>query len=420
MSALALFYNTVPFKAFDKLPVWSSQLRNSINTRRDLILANYLTYSTWRTKTQSQIDMWSLLLLWFLNMAVMLPMILAMSGFFAGMCGKGCPSMVIALLFMPNIMFLLGACAVILPVATVTADTCLPTLQSTLYLQVQTNNGSAMTLPKENFAFFSLQNDINLMEVAKFSLTCQGKPEIIAKLSDMAGVYRQQGINAYDLQNNMTSIAGIKPVFLLNDELNRLTQTQVSADTMFQRFQANLDCTQLTRMYTDTNANFCQDFSAAISLSGCTIFLMCLCMYPGVVCAIQGYKRFDERNHEGELILHEPDVGPPIERPLHRRQVVSSNNRERLVGSVQDAQMIGSGVASGNMNYGLMKGLTDPNKIQPAVPGTYPIRGGAGYGGFTDYSTGNRRSNLTGKPIINAYRNVAQQSVHNANKIAYQ
>merc|ERR1719296_495943 len=63
-----------------------------------------------------------------------------------------------------------------------------------------------------------------------------------------------------------------------------------------ERFAGLFTCERVSGVYQPVMATVCTNFTGSLALSTCLFFLFGVCLAPGIVVGVQGYKRFNKKN----------------------------------------------------------------------------------------------------------------------------
>jgi hypothetical protein len=209
------------------------------------------------------------------------------------MLKKGGLAMCSALTTFPAIALFFLMAGVQMPVAIFFGDHC-PEFDTNLRVQLSGRNISKATFD----GTVELSGDVDGEQLFTYLTSCGGaEPELLTAFQDPDNLLRAAKINFTD---EFTNVQYNKANVTLRNNTISLLDTLGSAQYRFyqtaQGLRGSIRCDQITPLWNEFRDELCWRIGGAFALGTVMYFVVGLCMIPGIIIGIRGYKRFDPEN----------------------------------------------------------------------------------------------------------------------------
>jgi hypothetical protein len=182
--------------------------------------------------------------------------------------------------------FLQVMAAIQMPISVALSDHCYNT---TGEIKIQT---AGRIYPRENLAFFQLQQDVAVPDVTDYFIDCVGDaPELLTKLGNPTALLASNNLESSQIQSTARASTGLEFAEPLRDDFAALDKLQRDAVILFGVAVDKLNCTRSSGIYHDAIDAICTDFGPPFALTTCVFLLAGICMVPGICIGVTSYKR---------------------------------------------------------------------------------------------------------------------------------
>lgn len=238
-----------------------------------------------------------------IDVAVILVLIFATIGLFSCICRKHKPMMVVVMLLFPFVTLLFLLSAVHFGLAVMMRDVCDNKAHSISGVAGNSSISTSVLNGFVSFLGFTATEPLTFSEFAKYETTCATPvPQIITQLKSLSPVpppaVTDWNFDPFEAQVSATLSGGAATLFITRmNTLEQATNQLVAAGT---QFGEALDCLTPSQLFTSAfDEGLCYEVAGAVAMVASLLFLMAICMWPGIIFSALLFKRLNKFNKEG-------------------------------------------------------------------------------------------------------------------------
>jgi hypothetical protein len=260
-----------------------------------------------RNSVRETIDEFDGLRLLWVNIFVATPMLMAIFGLLGCCFEKGCPPLMMALVFLPLVFANMLITSIQILPAAILADVC-PAYHAEAAKQIADELVVDPTDPDSIAEYVPDLVSVNVktIDLYNYNFQCaQGdatpEPLLYQQLTKTPAILAFNGFNMTEVRETFKNTS--REDVALHPHLDRILDgmqaLEPDIDAVAKTLRAQLvPCTVTYQVFDPFRVAMCEKFTGALCLSTCLYFLTALCMWPGIIFGIKGHKRMNHENHE--------------------------------------------------------------------------------------------------------------------------